>query len=274
MSKGVRTHSSGSSGLLSRFVSLAVFLITFKWLQHFRIVSLEARRLTSLLFHGTKTWLIMLGRLLVYVIIMMPGWYELLRYWLFDDKILRNIEYGKGSLSRNVLDVYLPNGSLRWNSSRGEEGFSKGSPVVIFVGGGVWIIGNKLWSALIARSLASMGYLVIVPDYRNFPQGTIEDMCEDLTSSLQWAVENCWHYGGDKNHVILAGQSAGAHIVLCSVLDLFEGKKRRGSGRDLNFSEVAPPSRIPQQVNEHEQEHQHKHEYEHGSRVFHYGGGR
>ena len=106
MSKGVRTHSSGSN-LLSRFVSLAVFLITFKWLQHFRIVSLEARRLTGLLLHGTKTWLIMLGRLLVYVIIMMPGWYELLRYWLFDDKILRNVEYGKGCFIEECLGRVL-----------------------------------------------------------------------------------------------------------------------------------------------------------------------
>ena len=50
------------------------------------------------------------------------------------------------------------------------------------------VIGNKLWSALIARSLASLGYLIIVPDYRNFPQGTIEDMCEDLISALKWTL--------------------------------------------------------------------------------------
>ena len=105
-------------------------------------MSQEARRLTVLLLHGTSTWLYMLGRLLVYVIIMGPGWFEMLRYWLFDNKILRNIEYGKGSLSRNVLDVYLPSGRLNWHWSRASKSGDDagiGSSVVIFVGGGVWL---------------------------------------------------------------------------------------------------------------------------------------
>jgi hypothetical protein len=222
---------------VSLVFSALYFLFTLQWLAHFRIIVRETRCLVSALLHGTTTWIIMLGRLLVFIVILMPGWYNLMRYWLFDSKILRNIEYGKGSLARNDLDVYLPNAPRNWytsnanenskSESESSEDSTKGAPVVIFVGGGVWIIGNKLWSALIARSIAAMGYLVIVPDYRNFPQGTIEDMCNDVTSALKWTTEHCKHYGGNKNHIIMAGQSAGAHIVLCSVLDMFEGKRRR-----------------------------------------------
>ena len=83
-----RQKEAASKSMLSRLASLLVFLVTLKWVAHFRIVTQEARRLTGLLLHGTKTWVYMLGRLLIYVVIMMPGWFDMLRYWLFDDKIL------------------------------------------------------------------------------------------------------------------------------------------------------------------------------------------
>jgi hypothetical protein len=235
---------------VSLVFSALYFLFTLQWLAHFRIVVREARRLVTALLHGTTTWIIMLGRLLVFTVILMPGWFNLMRYWLFDSKILRNIEYGKGSLARNDLDVYLPNAPRNWYASNANENsksesesskdITKGAPVVIFVGGGVWIIGNKLWSALIARSIAAMGYLVVVPDYRNFPQGTIEDMCDDVTSALKWTTDHCKHYGGNKNHIIMAGQSAGAHIVLCSVLDMFEGKRKRRNRSGTEDTVILP----------------------------------
>jgi hypothetical protein len=32
--------------------------------------------------------------------------------------------------------------------------------------------------------------LFIAPDYRNFPQGTVSDMIEDITTALKWVFEN------------------------------------------------------------------------------------
>jgi hypothetical protein len=68
----------------------------------------NARTLLSLLLRGTRTWVYMLGRLLIFTVVLTPGWIYLLRYWLFSPYILRNIEYGKGAKNRNLLDVYLP----------------------------------------------------------------------------------------------------------------------------------------------------------------------
>ena len=78
--------------------------------------------------------------------------------------------------------------------------------------GGAWIIGYKLWCALIGRTLSSMGVLTIVPDYRNFPQGDIEDMISDVKAAVKWSSNNVIKYGGDPEKIVLAGQSAGTDV--------------------------------------------------------------
>ena len=209
---------------VAKIQALIIFVFTFQYKEHLTLVCRETVALLATLLHGTRTWVVMAARLIFYAMLLLPGWIRMLSYWLFDDGVLRNVEFGKGSLARNVLDVYLPVNSTKRAGNKKLQKDGEGAPVVVFVGGGVWIIGNKLWSTLVARGLTMLGYLVIVPDYRNFPQAGIEEMCDDLTSCLVWTVENCWHYGGNKDKLTLAGQSAGAHIVLCTILRLFEGK--------------------------------------------------
>ena len=55
-----------------------------------------------------------------------------------------------------------------------------------------------------------MGVLTIVPDYRNFPQGDIEDMISDIIAAVKWVSINVSKHGGDPEKIILAGQSAGS----------------------------------------------------------------
>jgi prenylcysteine alpha-carboxyl methylesterase len=146
----------------------------------------NARKLWSMLVRGTQTWVIMLGRLVLFTILLAPGWYQLLKYFFFNPFILRNVEYGLGSKFRNVMDIYLPIPPSYNRSASKKVRHHTLTPVVIFVSGGAWMIGYKLWSALVGRGLAALGYLVIVPDYRNFPQGDIEVgrrhiMCSALT---------------------------------------------------------------------------------------------
>jgi acetyl esterase/lipase len=54
-----------------------------------------------------------------------------------------------------------------------------------------------------------MGILTIVPDYRNFPQGDVEDMVTDVIAAVSWTSKNADSYGGDPEKIVLAGQSAG-----------------------------------------------------------------
>lgn len=82
-----------------------------------------------------------------------------------------------------------------------------------------------MWSALVARGLSQLGILTIVPDYRNFPQGDIRDMMLDIRMAVEWTECNAHRFGGNPNKIILAGQSAGAHICLCTLVEDFFRKK-------------------------------------------------
>ena len=80
--------------------------------QIFLHASLCARLAIRLLDHlcrGTKTWVIMLLRLLSFTVLLTPGWYQLVMYWLFDKNIRRNVAYSSdGASQRHLLDLYLP----------------------------------------------------------------------------------------------------------------------------------------------------------------------
>jgi len=144
-----------------------------------------------------------------------------------------------GSAPRNNLDLYFPNDGAearrrrreaigrrsneREQSSSDEASSSDGErdaarPVVIFVTGGMWIIGYKAWGALLAQRLARRGCIVASLDYRNFPQGTIGDMIADIGCGIGWVLDRLDALGGDRRKVVIVGQSAGAHIAATALL--------------------------------------------------------
>jgi acetyl esterase/lipase len=66
----------------------------------------------------------------------------------------------------------------------------------------------------VGRALSILGFITIVPDYRNFPQGSNEEMMDDVEAAVRWCVDNIYKYYGDVGAISLAGQSAGAQICL------------------------------------------------------------
>jgi len=140
--------------------------------------------------------------------------------------------------SRHYLDIYGANTP----SNQAKHGTTyKNKPVVIFLTGGAWIIGYRMWGTLLARALApTFGILVVVPDYRNCPQVTIDGMVQDVDLSIQWVFDHVEDYGGDRGKVVLVGQSAGAHIggvvVAGKVLDWLR-REQRSIKSSNNWSE-------------------------------------
>lgn len=47
----------------------------------------------------------MVLRLFAFILVLMPGWAALLRYYFFDSFIIRNIDFGKGPRFRLVFDL-------------------------------------------------------------------------------------------------------------------------------------------------------------------------
>jgi prenylcysteine alpha-carboxyl methylesterase len=78
---------------------------------------------------------------------------------------------------------------------------------------GAWTIGYKAWGCALGRRLSQRGLLVFCLDYRNFPQGLVMDMLEDVNRGINWVFHNCHLYGGDADNIFLVGQSAGGHLT-------------------------------------------------------------
>jgi len=156
---------------------------------------------TAKFFLFPGIWFFNFLRLVIFVIIMFPALFPVLLYYLWNDKILKNLVYGQKF--RNQLDVYLP-------KTRDTD---EKLPVVIFVTGGAWIIGYKLWGWLMGKAFHENGVICVCPDYRNFPQTDVNGMVEDIVDALIWVEKNIESLGGDLENVSLMGQSAGAHLT-------------------------------------------------------------
>ncbi|KAG0538651.1 hypothetical protein BDA96_03G254800 [Sorghum bicolor] len=164
-------------------------------------------------------WMAQLLSLTIYAILLMPGFLQVGYYYFFSSQVRRSVVYG--DQPRNRLDLYIP------------EDNSRPCPVMAFVTGGAWIIGYKAWGALLGRRLAERGIIVACIDYRNFPQGTIGDMVHDASQGISFVCNNIASYGGDPNQIYLMGQSAGAHIAACA---LMEQAVKESGGHPVSWS--------------------------------------
>lgn len=105
--------------------------------------------------------------------------------------------YGPGG--RQSLDVYAPR---RIDAAR---------PVAVFLYGGGWERGRKWDYGWVAQALAARGYVVVLPDYRLYPQVRFPAFLNDSAQAVRWAVDHAAAYGGDPSRIVLLGHSAGAY---------------------------------------------------------------
>ncbi|KAI4366739.1 hypothetical protein MLD38_022578 [Melastoma candidum] len=164
-------------------------------------------------------WMTKLLALGWYAILLMPGFLQVGYYYFFSPQVRRSIVYG--DQPRNRLDLHMP------------KNINGPKPVVAFVTGGAWIIGYKAWGALLGKQLAERDIIVACIDYRNFPQGTISDMVSDASQGIAFICNTIVEYGGDPNRIYLMGQSAGAHIAACA---LVEQAIKESNGEKISWS--------------------------------------
>ncbi|XP_009769055.1 putative isoprenylcysteine alpha-carbonyl methylesterase ICMEL1 isoform X1 [Nicotiana tabacum] len=150
-------------------------------------------------------WIVRFLALGCYAMLLIPGFIQVGYYYFHSTQVRRGIVYG--DQPRNRLDLYLP------------KNMNGPKPVVAFVTGGAWIIGYKAWGSLLGQQLSERDIIVACIDYRNFPQGTISDMVKDASQGISFVCNKIAEYGGDPNRIYLMGQSAGAHIASCALLE-------------------------------------------------------
>lgn len=120
-------------------------------------------------------------------------------------QVSKDIAYG--GLARQKLDIYTPNTA------------QAGRPVVIFFYGGRWRSGSKDDYLFTAQALTSRGFVVVLPDYRLYPEVKFPTFAEDAAHAVAWTRQHINNYGGNPQQLFIMGHSAGAHIAAMLALD-------------------------------------------------------
>lgn len=119
-------------------------------------------------------------------------------------EITNSIPYGDGA--RRTLDVYRPKSAAA-------------APVVVFFYGGAWQAGSKQLYRYIGTALARRGFVIVVPDYRIYPETRYPGFLEDGARAVRWVKDNAARFGGDPEKLFVMGHSAGAHIAAMLAID-------------------------------------------------------
>jgi acetyl esterase/lipase len=122
-----------------------------------------------------------------------------------ETRVTVGLPYGAGA--RQMLDVYRPAAS------------AVAAPVIVFFYGGNWVSGARGDYAFVGRALAARGYVVVVPDYRLYPEVRYPAFLEDAAGAVAWTEREIGRYGGDPRRVFVMGHSAGAYNAAMLALD-------------------------------------------------------
>lgn len=119
--------------------------------------------------------------------------------------VVDGLAYGDGP--RRRLDLYLPE-------------VPGPAPVVVFFYGGSWQAGARGDFRFVGQALAARGYVVAIPDYRLYPEVTIEGILEDAAAAVDWiATRGTAIAGRPLDPLFLMGHSAGAYNAVMLTLD-------------------------------------------------------
>ena len=113
--------------------------------------------------------------------------------------------YGDGP--RQQLDVYRP------------TSVADDAPVVVFFYGNGWREAARADFEFVGSALAADGIIVVVPDYRAYPEVSFPAFVEDGAAAVRWAMDNIDGVADGARPLYLMGHSAGAQIAALLSLD-------------------------------------------------------
>ena len=111
------------------------------------------------------------------------------------------VEHAYGADPKQRLDLVKPEGVAT-------------APVLLFIHGGGWSIGDKAHAAGSKAKWANAhGWAFASANYRLVPHATVEQQAADVASAIAWLRANAVKQGLDPDRIVLMGHSAGAHLA-------------------------------------------------------------
>ena len=94
-----------------------------------------------------------------------------------------------------------------------------GAPVLIYVHGGAWQLGGKMFNQHIGRTFAKHGIVTVSVNYRLGGQARHPAQIRDVAWAFDWVTRNIHRYGGNPDDIFITGHSAGGHLVALLALN-------------------------------------------------------
>ncbi|MBU5593837.1 alpha/beta hydrolase [Amphibacillus sp. MSJ-3] len=118
-------------------------------------------------------------------------------------KEIINIPYIDDGMESHLLDIYYP------------ENTTDKLNVIINIHGGGFICGSKEVNRIFNKYMAKRGFVVVSVNY-SLIDGKVrfKDIISDLFTAIHWVYNNISDYYGNKDHIYLYGDSAGATLTL------------------------------------------------------------
>lgn len=119
--------------------------------------------------------------------------------------VRRDVRYLDDGHARHVLDIYQPKGA-------------KNLPVVFWIHGGGWQVGDKSDVALKPAWFMERGFVFVSTNYRLLPEVDMGTLIRDCATSFAWVQKHIQEHGGDPGRILVGGHSAGAQLsaILCT----------------------------------------------------------
>jgi len=117
-------------------------------------------------------------------------------------KLTADIHYKENGHARHVLDIYTPETQSETNL-----------PVMFWIHGGGWQVGDKSDVALKPKVFVERGFVFVSTNYRLLPEVAMEELIDDIASSLGWVHKHISKHGGDPERIFVGGHSAGAQLA-------------------------------------------------------------
>lgn len=124
-----------------------------------------------------------------------------------DVKRIENVEILGKDQNKIKIRVFIPDSS------------STDLPMFVYFHRGGWIFGNIEEADPVCRKLANrLGCIIASVDYRLAPENPFPKPLDDCYAATQWLAENCEQFGGNKNQIIVGGESAGGNLAAAVAL--------------------------------------------------------
>lgn len=123
---------------------------------------------------------------------------------LAGDDVFEQKDLSYGHERDAKLDVYYP---------KVVAGSKERLPTIVWVHGGAWVGGDKSHISNYLKLLAGQGYTVVGVNYSRAPGAKFPESLRQVMEALAWIQARTAALHVDSSRLVLAGDSAGAHIA-------------------------------------------------------------